>query len=157
MPRPLHPNAARVADTLIARGHHGLITTQSAPVLTAEQAAAAVRVDVGAIVRSLVFLLDDEPVLLLVSGAHRVSLEHTGTRLGGTLTPAPDDMVAEITGQQLGVVAPLGHPTNLPTYVDSALARFPELWASGGSLGTLFRTSYTELLRVTAGIDIEVD
>lgn len=157
MPRPLHPNAARVADTLIARGHHGLITTQSAPVRTADEAAAAVRADVGAIVEALVFLLDDEPVLLLVSGAHRVSPERTGSRLGGTLAPASDDMVAEVTGQQLGGVAPLGHPTNLPTYVDTALAGYPELWASGGCPGTLFRTSYTELLRVTAGIDVEVD
>lgn len=157
MPRPLHPNAARVADTLIARGHHGLITTQSAPVHTAEQAAAAVRVDVGAIVESLVFLLDDEPILILASGAHRVSLERTGTQLGGTLVPAPEDLVAEVTGQQLGGVAPLGHPTNLPTYVDSALAGYPELWASGGGPGTLFRTSYTELLRVTAGVDVVVD
>lgn len=113
MPRPLHPNAARVADTLIARGHHGLITTQSTPVRTAEQAAAAVRVDIGAIVESLVFLLDDEPVLILVSGAHRVSLELTGSRLGGILSPAPDDLAEEVTGQQLGGVAPLGHPTNL--------------------------------------------
>ncbi|HET8993399.1 MULTISPECIES: YbaK/EbsC family protein [unclassified Rhodococcus (in: high G+C Gram-positive bacteria)] len=157
MPRPLHPNAARVADTLIARGHHGLITTQSTPVRTAEQAAAAVRVDVGAIVESLVLLLDEEPILVLVSGAHRVSLERAGARLAGTLTPAPDDLIAEVTGQQPGGVAPLGHPTNLPTYVDCALAGYPELWASGGSLDTLFRTSYTELLRITAGVDLEVD
>ena len=60
MTRSLHPNAHRVSDTLIARGHHGLIVQQPETVHTAEQAAAAVGVEVGAIVKSLVFLLDDE-------------------------------------------------------------------------------------------------
>src|SRR5690606_34652760 len=121
MTRSLHPNAHRVSDTLIARGHHGLIVQQPETVHTAEQAAAAVGVEVGAIVKSLVFLLDDDPILLLVSGAHRVSVERTGERLGGELVPASPDLVTEVTGQPLGGVAPLGHPTNLPTYIDRAL------------------------------------
>ncbi|ATQ30607.1 EbsC protein [Rhodococcus ruber] len=153
----LHPNAARVADTLIARGHHGLITTQPESVHTAEQAAAVLGVDVGAIVKSLVFLLDDEPVLLLVSGAHRVNPERTGKRLGGALVAAPPDVVTEVTGQTVGGVAPLGHPTNLTTYVDTALAAFPQLWASGGHPRTLFRTTFRELMRITAAVDVDVD
>lgn len=157
MHRSLHPNAARVADTLIARGHHGLIITPPTPARTAAQKGTAVGVEIGAIVESLVFLLDDEPVLLLVSGAHRVHPERTGARIGGTLTPAPADLVIEVTGQPVDGVAPVGHPANMETYVDRALARYPELWASGGHPDALFRTSYTELLRVTAGIDIDVD
>lgn len=157
MTRSLHPNAHRVSDTLIARGHHGLIVQQPETVHTAEQAAAAVGVEVGAIVKSLVFLLDDDPILLLVSGAHRVSVERTGERLGGELVPASPDLVTEVTGQPLGGVAPLGHPTNLPTYIDRALQLHPDLWASGGCPNTLFRTVYAELMRITAAIDIDVD
>lgn len=157
MSRSQHPNAARVADTLIARGHHGLITQQPESVHTAEQAAAAVGVGVAAIVKSLVFLLDDEPVLLLVSGAHRVNVARTAERLGGALTPASAELVTEVTGQPLGGVAPLGHPTNLPTYIDRALQHYPDLWASGGCPNTLFRTVYSELMRITAAIDVDVD
>ncbi|MBF0663720.1 MULTISPECIES: YbaK/EbsC family protein [unclassified Rhodococcus (in: high G+C Gram-positive bacteria)] len=157
MSRFWHPNVARVADTLIARGHHGLITRQPDSVTTAEQAAAAVGADVGSIVKSLVFLLDDEPILLLVSGAHRVALDRTGERLGGTLAPAPRSVVVEVTGQPVGGVAPLGHPTNLPTYIDRSLKDHAELWAAGGCANTLFRTTYRELMRVTAGIDVDVD
>lgn len=157
MSRSQHPNAVRVADTLIARGHHGLITEQPESVHTAEQAAAAVGVDVAAIVKSLVFLLDDEPVLLLVSGAHRVNVASTAERLGGALVPASAQLVRDVTGQPLGGVAPLGHPVNLPTYIDRSLKAHAELWASGGCPNTLFRTTYSELLRITASIDIDVD
>ncbi|MGF7122912.1 YbaK/EbsC family protein [Rhodococcus sp. TAF43] len=156
MPRLLHPNAAHVADTLIARGHHGVIVTQPAPTHSAAEAAEALGVQLGAIVKSLVFLLDDEPVLLLVSGAHEVDVAATGVRLQGTLSRAPLDVVREVTGQPIGGVAPLGHPTNLPTYLDSALAGHPDLWAAAGHPDTVFRTTFPELLRVTAGLAVDM-
>jgi len=149
--------AARVSDTLIARGHHGVIVTQEEPTHTAAQAAQALGVEVGAITKSLIFLLDEDPVLLLVSGEHQVDLERTGKRLQGTLTRAPAEVVREVTGQPIGGVAPVGHPTNLSTYVDNALSRHRELWAAGGHPNTVFRTSFTELVRITAGLTIDVD
>lgn len=157
MSATLHPNAVHVADTLISRGHPGLILTQPESVHTAEQAAAALGVDLGAIVKSLVFELDGEPVLLLVSGAHRVDTRRCGERLGGTLVPASAEVASEVTAQPVGGVAPLGHPTNLPTYVDRALEAHPLLWAAGGYPNTMFRTTYRELLRITAGMDVEMD
>ncbi|NLU82075.1 YbaK/EbsC family protein [Rhodococcus sp. HNM0569] len=157
MSRQLHRNAAHVAATLISRGHHGVIVTQSDSTRTAADAADALGVGVGAITKSLVFLLDDDPVLLLVSGAHEVDLERTGKRLQGELTRAPLDTVREVTGQPIGGVAPVGHPTNLPTYIDNALADHPELWAAAGHPNTVFRTTFSELVRITAGLAIDVD
>lgn len=157
MARSLPTVAARVSDTLIARGHHGVIVTQEEPTHTAAQAAQALGVEVGAITKSLIFLLDEDPVLLLVSGEHQVDLERTGERLQGTLTRAPAEVVREVTGQPIGGVAPVGHPTNLSTYVDNALARHRELWAAGGHPNTVFRTSFSELVRITAGLTIDVD
>lgn len=83
MPTPLHPHAAHVAETLIARGHHGVIVTQPDSTHSAAEAAESLGVDIGAITKSLVFLLDDDPILLLVSGAHEVDLTNTGKRLQG--------------------------------------------------------------------------
>ncbi|MGW4248230.1 YbaK/EbsC family protein [Nocardia sp. NPDC004722] len=157
MRRSLPPVASKVSDTLIARGHHGVIITQPSPTNTAQEAAEALGVTVGAITKSLVFLLDDDPVLLLVSGAHQVHLERTGKRLEGTLSRAPAAMVREVTGQPIGGVAPLGHPTNLPTFIDNALAQHRELWAAGGHPNTVFRTTFGELVRITAGLAIDVD
>ncbi|MEV0947414.1 YbaK/EbsC family protein [Rhodococcus sp. NPDC049939] len=157
MPIPLHPHAAHVAETLIARGHHGVIVTQRESTHSAAEAAKSLGVEIGAITKSLVFMLDDDPILLLVSGAHKVDLANTGKRLQGTLAPAPADMVQMATGQPIGGIAPLGHPTNLPTYVDALLAKYPELWAAAGQPNTIFRTSFSELVRITAGIAIDVD
>lgn len=157
MRRSLPPVAARVSDTLIARGHHGVILTQPRPAHTAQDAAEALGVALGAITKSLVFLLDDDPVLLLVSGAHQVNLESTGRRLEGTLCRAPVTMVRQLTGQPAGGVAPVGHPLNLPTFIDTALAAHGELWAAGGHPNTVFRTTFGELVRITAGLAIDVD
>ncbi|MEH6793902.1 MAG: YbaK/EbsC family protein [Rhodococcus sp. (in: high G+C Gram-positive bacteria)] len=156
MSRLLHPNAAHVADTLISRGHHGVVVNSPEGTHTAADAAAALGVDVGAIVKSMVFLLDDEPVLLLVSGAHNVHLEHTGERLDGTLTRAPLDTAKHATGQPIGGIAPVGHPTNLDTFVDQDLADYTEVWAAAGHTNTIFRSTFTELLRITAGLAIDV-
>ncbi|MCJ0977888.1 YbaK/EbsC family protein [Rhodococcus sp. ARC_M12] len=156
MSRLLHPNAAHVADTLISRGHHGVVVNSPEGTHTAADAAAALGVDVGAIVKSMVFLLDDEPVLLLVSGAHNVHLEHTGVRLGGTLLRADLDTAKHATGQPIGGIAPVGHPTNLDTFVDQDLADYAEVWAAAGHTNTIFRSTFTELLRITAGLAIDV-
>ncbi|MDG3009320.1 YbaK/EbsC family protein [Rhodococcus sp. D2-41] len=153
---PLHPTAAHVADTLIARGHPGVVQAQAESVRTAAQAAAALRVEAGAIVRSVVLLLDDDPVLMLVSGAHEVNEEATGKRLEGVLAPAPPEMVRLATGQPEDGIAPVGHPTDLPTYLDESLADHPVLWACAGHPRTVFRTTFPELLRITAGLAIDI-
>ncbi|MFD4293589.1 YbaK/EbsC family protein [Rhodococcus sp. NPDC058532] len=157
MARTLQPEAANVARTLISRGHHGVVVTQDRPTRTAAEAAATLGVDIGAITKSLVFLLDDEPVLLLVSSSHQVDTERTGKRLEGMLTRAPAELVVQVTGQPLGGVAPVGHPTNLSTYIDTALEAYPELWAAAGHPGAMFRTTFRELVRITAGLAIDVD
>lgn len=157
MPTPLHPNSAHVSETLIARGHHGVIVASPEGAHTAHNASAVLGVEVGAIVKSLVFLLDDDPVLLLVSGAHRVEIANTGKRLDGVLTRAPLEMVVAATAQPVGGIAPLGHPTNLPTFVDSSLQQHPELWAAAGHPSFMFRTTFPELVRITAGLAVDMD
>ncbi|KIQ18214.1 EbsC protein [Rhodococcus sp. Leaf7] len=156
MTRIPHPGAAHVADVLISRGHHGVVVTRPEPMHTARQAAAASGIELGAVTKSLVMLLDDDPVLFLVSGAHNVDLDATGRRVEGILTRAPRDVAEDATGQPVGGIAPVGHPTNLPTYVDTALAAFPQLWAAAGHPNTTFRTTYSELLRITAGLAVDV-
>ena len=133
-----------------------MVVTSPEPTPTADAAAASLGVSVGAIVKSLVFLLDDDPVLILVSGAHQVDLDATGQRLGGTLTRAPLELVKHSTGQPIGGIAPVGHPTNLPTFVDETLSDYPELWAAAGHPNTVFKTTCSELLRITAGLAIDV-
>ena len=117
---------------------------------TAPEAAAAIGVEVGAIVKSLVFLRGDVPVLVLCSGANMVDADALG------LTRANAKVVREATGQPIGGVAPVGHPAPLRTLVDVLLAEHDVVWAAGGVPHVVFATTYEELLRITAGTPAEV-
>jgi prolyl-tRNA editing enzyme YbaK/EbsC (Cys-tRNA(Pro) deacylase) len=122
------------------------------PVPTAAAAAAALGCEVGAIANSLVFDADGTPLLVLASGAHRVDTAKVGALVGARrVRRATPEFVLAATGQEVGGVAPVGHPAPLRTVVDVDLAAFPVLWAGGGDHWTMFAVGYGELLRVTAG------
>ena len=113
--------------------------------------------DVGAIANSLVFLADGEPLLVLTSGAHRVDTRHLAGLVGAAvIRRAPVARVKEATGQPLGGVAPLGHPTPLVTVVDSALAAFARVWAAGGVPAAVFPTTHDELVDVCRARSLDV-
>ena len=146
-----HPAVDRVRAALRGHGLDPEIRWFDDAATTAPAAAAALGIEVGAIANSLVFLLDDEPLLVLTSGAHRVDTAWLGERLGGTIGRASKDMVKAATGQVIGGVAPVGHPSPLRTLVDVALAEFPVVWAAAGHAHTVFPTTFDELVRITAG------
>jgi prolyl-tRNA editing enzyme YbaK/EbsC (Cys-tRNA(Pro) deacylase) len=128
----MHPTAARLADRLAARGLEIEVRTLSDSARTAPLAAAALGVEVGQIVKSLVFLRGQEPTLVLCAGDRRVD---TG-RLG--LSPAPADRVRAITGFSIGGIPPVGHDTELPTTIDTSLRRFEVVWAAAGTPHDVF-------------------
>ncbi|MDJ0325237.1 YbaK/EbsC family protein, partial [Cryobacterium sp. PH31-AA6] len=142
-----HPAVDRVRETLRGHGLDPEIRWLDDAATTAVAAAAALGIEVGAIANSLVFTLDEEPLLVLTSGAHRVDTAWLGERLGGTIGRAPKDLVKHATGQVIGGVAPVGHPSSLRTLVDVALAEFPVVWAAAGHAHTVFPTTFDELLR----------
>ncbi|MBN9155364.1 MAG: YbaK/EbsC family protein [Microbacterium sp.] len=147
-----------VHDALRAAGITGEIVVLPDAASTAALAAAALGVEVGAIANSLVFWSDDEPLLVMTSGAHRVDTAALAERLGRTsIRRATPEQVRDATGQAIGGVAPTGHPEPLTTIVDEALAAYPELWAAGGTPHTVFPLSYDELVRLTSGTVAKVD
>ncbi|GAA1727029.1 YbaK/EbsC family protein [Isoptericola hypogeus] len=156
-PAASHPAVERVRAALDARGATGEIRWLDDAVTTAALAAAALGVPVGAIANSLVFMLDDEPVLVLTSGAHRVEEDYLGARLGGLLGRASKDAVRQATGQVIGGVAPVGHPAPVRTYVDTALAEHDVVWAAAGHARTVFPTTFDELVRITGGAPTAVE
>lgn len=140
------------ADARDGSGAPSVVRMLPDAVHTAAAAAAALDVEVGQIANSLIFNADGEPLLILTSGAHRVDTAKIAAELGvGALRRATPEFVRTHTGQAIGGVAPLGHPTRLRTLVDTALAGYPEIWAAGGIPPAVFPTTYAELLRITAG------
>ncbi|QAY73275.1 YbaK/EbsC family protein [Agromyces protaetiae] len=151
MTAPTHPAVDRVSEALAAQGVEPRITWFEDAVTTAQLAADALGVEVGQIANSLVFLIDDEPILVLTSGAHRVDTEWLGAQLGGDIRRASKDDVKTATGQVIGGVAPVGHPAPVRTIVDTHLSTYPEVWAAAGHAKTVFPTTFDELVRITGG------
>ncbi len=124
---------------------------------TAQEAADAVGAPVAAIVKSLVFLANGEPLLVLVSGPNRVDVGALGERLGVTLTKADADTVKAATGYSIGGVPPFGHRTPLRCVMDEDFMVVEQLWAAAGSAKAVFpitpeklrELSQATLVRVT--------
>jgi prolyl-tRNA editing enzyme YbaK/EbsC (Cys-tRNA(Pro) deacylase) len=163
-PVGLHRNAVRVQDALIAAGSTAQVRQLNDSARTAAAAAAALGVDIGAIVNSLVFRAEATasdgqaiPLLVLTSGSHRVDVEYLGAALGLRLGRADADFVRAATGQPIGGVAPVGHPSPVRTVVDRALAEHPQVWAAAGHPHAVFPTTFDELVRLTGGTPVDVE
>jgi prolyl-tRNA editing enzyme YbaK/EbsC (Cys-tRNA(Pro) deacylase) len=112
---------------------------------TAQDAAAAIGCSVGQIVKSLVFVRGEEPVLVLCSGANTVDAERLG------LAKADADLVRRATGFAIGGVPPYGHPGRLETLVDEDLLAYDEIWAAAGTPRSVFPLTPPELLERSGG------
>jgi prolyl-tRNA editing enzyme YbaK/EbsC (Cys-tRNA(Pro) deacylase) len=142
----------RVVGALQEAGVPADVRRFEEPVPTAAAAAEVLGVPVGAIANSLVFDADGAPLLVLTSGAHRVDTGKVAALVGAQrVRRATPEFVLAATGQEVGGVAPAGHPSRLRTVVDVDLAAHPVLWAGGGNHHTMIGLSYPALLELTGG------
>lgn len=119
---------------------------------TAALAAEAVGSPLGSIVKSLVFLADGKPVLVLVAGDKRADHRKLEKILKAKQVMIADaDQVREATGFAIGGVPPVAHRTKLPTLIDKNLGRFETLYAAAGSPRAVFPISYEALVEITEG------
>jgi prolyl-tRNA editing enzyme YbaK/EbsC (Cys-tRNA(Pro) deacylase) len=144
----MHPTAARLAQRLADRGLQIDVTTLSDSARTAPLAAAALGVEVGQIVKSLVFLRDGSPVMVLCAGDRRVDAERLG------LSPARADLVREVTGFSIGGIPPLGHDVELATLIDESLRRFEVVWAAAGTPHDVFGIGTEALIGAIPGAEV---
>jgi prolyl-tRNA editing enzyme YbaK/EbsC (Cys-tRNA(Pro) deacylase) len=152
-----HPAIASFREALTRAGGTGRVVVLPESVHTAALAAAALGCEVGAIANSLLFDCGGRPVLILTSGAHRVDVAKVAAGLGlEPLRRATPEFVREHTGQVIGGVSPINHPLPVPTYLDTELRRYDEIWAAAGHPAAVFSSTYAELLAMTAATEIEV-
>jgi prolyl-tRNA editing enzyme YbaK/EbsC (Cys-tRNA(Pro) deacylase) len=141
----MHPTAERVRQRLSERGLEIEVVTLTDSARTAGEAAAAVGAEVGQIVKSLVFVRDQAPVMVLCAGDRRVD----STRLG--LEPANADQARAATGFAIGGIPPLGHDTELQTLVDASLRRFGTVWCAAGTPHSVFEVDTEALIGALDG------
>ena len=157
-----HAAITRFRDAHAARGGAGEIVILPESVHTAKLAADALGCEVGAIANSLLFTVTnddgDQPLLLLTSGAHRVDTAKVAAELGiGSLKRATPEFVRKHTGQVIGGVSPIAHPTAVPTWLDRELRRYDVIWAAAGHPAAVYSTTYDELLAMTGATEVDVE
>jgi prolyl-tRNA editing enzyme YbaK/EbsC (Cys-tRNA(Pro) deacylase) len=117
---------------------------------TAQEAAAAVGVGVGQIVKTLVFVDEEGPLLCLCAGDRRVDT----AKLGVGVRQARGDEVREATGFAIGGVPPLGHERSLRTVVDESLRRFDTIWCAAGTPHAVFPVETEALIRALPSAEV---
>jgi len=153
----VHPNVARV----VAAGRE--LSLEIEPfhfpdgTKTAADAAAAIGVDVGQIVKSLIFAVDGEVQLAYVSGRNQLDERKLAAAAGGsTCTRVDADTVRTATGFPIGGVPPFGHATALPVFVDPDLLQYDVVWAAAGTWNDVFAIAPDDLVRASNGTVTEL-
>lgn len=149
----IHPNVQRVMAAARERGLE--ISTRRFPegTKTAQDAANAIGVSVGQIVKSLVFAVDGEIVMAFVSGANQLDEKKLALAAGGAMCARVDaDAVRAATGYPIGGVPPFGHSTQLRVFVDPDLLQYDIVWAAAGTWNDNFGAAPADIVRVSGGV-----
>ena len=120
---------------------------------TVPAAAAALGVAPAQIIKSLLFLIRDAPVLVIASGETLVDRGALAARFGvgkKQIKLADAETVLAVIGYPAGGVPPFGHRTRVPVLLDRAVLAWDVVYGGGGDDHTLLRIAPGELARVTA-------
>lgn len=150
---PLTPQD--VADAIKAHGLAINLQTFDDSTATSQQAADNIGTSLGSIVKSLVFMVEDQPIVVLAAGDQRIddrkiaAIYEVGRK---KVKIAKPEECIEYIGYAPGGVPPFGHRTSVPIYVDETLKRFELVYAAGGSPHTIFPIAFNTLVEKTDGI-----
>ncbi len=119
---------------------------------TANEAASSLGCEVGAIVKSLLLKTENTFTMCLVAGDKKVSLNKIKKILNiKDVSMASAENVKNITGYTIGGVSPIGHLNKIEIFIDNSLERFTNLFAAAGHPNCVFKTSFTNLQKITNG------
>lgn len=124
---------------------------------TAEQAAEAMGCEIGQIVKSLVFLVGSQPVMVLVPGDKKGNSEAISAHFGGgSVRFADAQQVRTATGYSIGGVTPFDLPRGLPVLADSALSRYEVVYPAAGTPASMVRVRPDELFELSGAQVAEI-
>lgn len=151
----------KVREALVAAGFDDNAIELEKMAKTAEDAAKAIGTELGSIVKSLVFMIGEQPVMALVAGDHTckpdalpraLALDEAYEQAGNKVKRGNAAQVRSATGFAIGGVSPAGLVSELPTVIDVSLKRFETVYAAAGHPHCVFPTTVDGLKRLTGGI-----
>ena len=155
--RPVHRNVTRVVEAGRRIGVDVEPRNFAGGAKTAADAAASIGVQLGQIVKSLVFAVDGEIVMAYVSGANQLDEAKLAAAAGGsTCTRVDADVVRSVTGYPIGGVPPFGLATALRIFIDPDLLQYDEVWAAAGTWHDVFAIAPPTLVRASNGTVVEL-
>jgi Cys-tRNA(Pro) deacylase len=120
-------------------------------------AAKAIGVEIGQIAKSILFIADGKPVLVIISGDERVDMKALKKSLGAKkLKFAGEKDVTEHTGFGVGAVSPVGLPSEVRIFLDRSLKKFEKIYPAAGGTNTMFESTFEELKDLTGAIEADL-
>ena len=155
----MHPSAQKVADTARALGIEIEILEYAETTRSAQEAAEAIGCKVAQIVKSLCFMVQDTPVMALVSGVNQLDEKKLAALCGvgrKQVKRANAEQVKAATGFSIGGVPPFGHANPLTIFVDEDLRQFEKVWAAAGTPFAVFAIAPDELVKGCGGTAVSL-
>ena len=144
---------ADLAAYIEKEGIQAVMVAPDIPTPTVETAAVAVGSSVDQIIKSVLFLVQDRPVLAIASGTRRIDYRKIAEHFRVSrrrVKIADPETVEKMTGYPVGGVPPFGHPVPVETIIDPDVLDQPVVYGGGGDHHTLIRIAPDEIRRVTA-------
>ena len=148
----MHPRAEEFVER--AREEHGFeVDVHEFPegTKTAADAAEAIGCDVAEIASSIVFEADGDPVVVVTSGANRVSEARLAAAMGveeSAVAIADADAIKQALGWSIGGVPPFCHDREVPVLLDETLTSFETVWAAAGTPEAVFPITPDRILEL---------
>jgi Cys-tRNA(Pro) deacylase len=155
-----HPEGKNTSDDpvemvrafLRENGYPESIMFSEKTIFTVEDASKAVGAPPAHILKSLVLIADDNPLLALMSGTNRVDVKKARSAINAKkIRMADPEYVHRWSGFQVGGVPPVGYPESIPALLDEDLFLYPVVWAAAGSDHAFFPVSPEDLQKMTGG------
>ena len=127
---------------------------------TSQLAADEIGCELGQIAKSICFIVEDKPVVVIASGDQRVDDRKVATLLGVSRKQvkfATPEQCIMLIGYAPGGVPPLGYRTQpRAIYLDDSLKRYNQIYPAGGASNAIFGATLEQLTTITGGTFVDV-
>ncbi len=152
-------DSSDLAQFIAENNIHAEIIHLPVQTLTVAAAAEALEVRPEQIIKSVLFLANDRPILVIANGQARIQRKRLADTIGISrrrVKMAGADQVLQITGYKVGAVPPFGHPAKLDTLVDQGVFNETSVYGGGGESDALMVLTSEELQRVVQGQVVDI-
>ena len=139
------------------RGYGDRVMVFDVSSATVELAAKAVGTEPERICKSLTFMVNDAPVMILCAGDAKISNQKYKAQFNTKAKMLSFDQVHELIGHDIGGVCPFGINEGVTVYLDESLKRFDIVYPACGSSNSAVKLSVPELEEVsgfTSWVDV---